>query len=572
MVGQTFQCPNCGASLDYNPGDDPVIQCGYCRTSIVVPESITRVSPPASDAPPMESSPIPNLLQPANLIRLEKIGQLARSGDKIEAVKLYRELFEVDLAQAELAVDRLALGEPLLVSSVAVEYSTFDFEAELLQLLAQGDRLGVVNRFRELTGASLKDAQEAVDALKTSGALPGMSFHIRGNATMDQAEATRWAYAFMEVIKLVKAGEVEAAARIIQKAENKSYEKALEEAQRLAANINQPRPPLQLESVVGNVDSKAVKTAAGFVGGISCLSLAFAVGLFVIILGVTLIGLASPGGPLEGVWNRLNPFAYARVALAFGEKGSGPGLFSDPRLIAVDRLGNIFIADYSDGRLQRFDSNGAYQALWNIGSEAYPQAMAVDPAGDVYLISRGEVHKYDGANGQLLGTLANPEDRYFETLAIGADGSLTTAFDSEDILRYDPNGQVVFSMAQSGLNQTGDAESAESLALDGVGNIYLLTGENAVIRYAPDGRLLGRFGSSGDEPGQFRSPSAIAVDGQGRIYVSDIRGIQVFANDGRYLDKIEVEGYAFALAFDQQGNLWAATNRPRIFKYHIAGR
>lgn len=571
-MGQTFQCPNCGASLDYNPGDDPVIQCGYCRTSIVVPEAITRVSPPASDAPPMESSPIPNLLQPANLIRLEKIGQLARSGDKIEAVKLYRELFEVDLAQAELAVDRLALGEPLLVSSVAVEYSTFDFEAELLQLLAQGDRLGAVNRFRELTGASLKDAQEAVDALKTSGALPGMSFHIRGNATMDQAEATRWAYAFMEVIKLVKAGEVEAAARLIQKAENKSYEKALEEAQRLAANINQPRPPLQLESVVGNVDSKAVKTAAGFVGGISCLSLAFAVGLFVIILGVTLIGLASPGGPLEGVWNRLNPFAYARVALAFGEKGSGPGLFSDPRLIAVDRLGNIFIADYSDGRLQRFDSNGAYQALWNIGSEAYPQAMAVDPAGDVYLISRGEVHKYDGANGQLLGTLANPEDRYFETLAIGADGSLTTAFDSEDILRYDPNGQLVFSMAQSGLNQTGDAESAESLALDGVGNIYLLTGENAVIRYAPDGRLLGRFGSSGDEPGQFRAPSAIAVDGQGRIYVSDIRGIQVFANDGRYLDKIEVEGYAFALAFDQQGNLWAATNRPRIFKYHIAGR
>ena len=571
-MGQTFQCPNCGASLDYNPGDDPVIQCGYCRTSIVVPEAITRVSPPASDAPPMESSPIPNLLQPANLIRLEKIGQLARSGDKIEAVKLYRELFEVDLAQAELAVDRLALGEPLLVSSVAVEYSTFDFEAELLQLLAQGDRLGAVNRFRELTGASLKDAQEAVDALKTSGALPGMSFHIRGNATMDQAEATRWAYAFMEVIKLVKAGEVEAAARIIQKAENKSYEKALEEAQRLAANINQPRPPLQLESVVGNVDSKAVKTAAGFVGGISCLSLAFAVGLFVIILGVTLIGLASPGGPLEGVWNRLNPFAYARVALAFGEKGSGPGLFSDPRLIAVDRLGNIFIADYSDGRLQRFDSNGAYQALWNIGSEAYPQAMAVDPAGDVYLILRGEVHKYDGANGQLLGTLANPEDRYFETLAIGADGSLTTAFDSEDILRYDPNGQLVFSMAQSGLNQTGDAESAESLALDGVGNIYLLTGENAVIRYAPDGRLLGRFGSDGDQPGQFRAPSAIAVDGQGRIYVSDIRGIQVFANDGRYLDKIEVEGYAFALAFDQQGNLWAATNRPRIFKYHIAGR
>lgn len=409
-MGQTFQCPNCGASLDYNPGDDPVIQCGYCRTSVVVPEGILRASIRAAD-------------------------------------------------------------EAVLVSTTRVEYPRADEE--------------------------------------------GQSISLR----MDLLDA-----------------------------------------------------PIQVETATEGVSPSVVKTTAGFIGGVSCLSLAVAIGVFALILVVTLIGLASPGGPLEGVWNRTNPFAYAQVALAFGAEGSGPGLFDDPRAITITPAGDIYVGEYSDGRVQRFDANGAYQMLWNIGAEQYLQDIASDPAGGVYLLARGEIRKYDGNTGQLLGVITHPEGRWIEALAVGADGSIVAAVNSEDILRYDPSGQLVFSMKQAGLNQSGKPESAYSLAVDGVGNIYLLSMDDAIIRYAPDGRLLGRFGSSGDEPGQLRAPSAIAVDGQGRIYVSDITGIQVFASDGRYQDKIEVEGYAFGLAFDQQGNLWTVTNLPRVFKYQIAAR
>ena len=35
----TFNCPNCGAPLDYK-GSDPIIRCPYCYISVVVPENL----------------------------------------------------------------------------------------------------------------------------------------------------------------------------------------------------------------------------------------------------------------------------------------------------------------------------------------------------------------------------------------------------------------------------------------------------------------------------------------------------------------------------------------------------
>ena len=85
----------------------------------------------------------------------------------------------------------------------------------------------------------------------------------------------------------------------------------------------------------------------------------------------------------------------------------------------------------------------------------------------------------------------------------------------------------------------------------------------------PDGQLLARFGSEGYEPGQLCSPETIAVDGQGRIYVSDFKGIQVFATDGRYQGKFNVQGFARGLDFTDQSELWVVTNKPQATGYKI---
>jgi len=157
--------------------------------------------------------------------------------------------------------------------------------------------------------------------------------------------------------------------------------------------------------------------------------------------------------------------------------------------------------------------------------------------------------------------------------AASPDGSLVAAVNTEDILRFDAEGRQVYSRLELDGVMSSQADDVEDIAMDAVGNIYLLSdSSSSVLKYAPDGRLLTRFGSEGEEKGQFDFPRAIAVDGQGRIYVSDNNGIKVFTPDGRYLDEFNVPGgVAFGIEFDNQGNLWAVTNQPKVLKFRVPG-
>ena len=76
-----------------------------------------------------------------------------------------------------------------------------------------------------------------------------------------------------------------------------------------------------------------------------------------------------------------------------------------------------------------------------------------------------------------------------------------------------------------------------------------------------------RFGQSGDAPGDFTSPGAIAVDGLGRIYVSDFPGILVYANSGSYLTTLPDEGFVFGMAVNAGGELLATGNANQVVKY-----
>jgi sugar lactone lactonase YvrE len=49
--------------------------------------------------------------------------------------------------------------------------------------------------------------------------------------------------------------------------------------------------------------------------------------------------------------------------------------------------------------------------------------------------------------------------------------------------------------------------------------------------------------------------------------VSDTKGVQVFSNDGRYINVISVEYFAYGLAFDDQGKLYVTTNQKKVEKY-----
>ncbi len=108
-MSQSFNCPNCGAPLDYTEGSAPTIRCPFCNNSVIVPEEL-RDHAASSDG--MVD------LQPG---KLKDIADLARGGNKIAAIKLYREMFGVGLQEAKNAIDSLAEGRPVQIHRVAAE-------------------------------------------------------------------------------------------------------------------------------------------------------------------------------------------------------------------------------------------------------------------------------------------------------------------------------------------------------------------------------------------------------------------------------------------------------------------
>jgi hypothetical protein len=107
------------------------------------------------------------------------------------------------------------------------------------------------------------------------------------------------------------------------------------------------------------------------------------------------------------------------------------------------------------------------------------------------------------------------------------------------------------------------------VAVDGSGYIYALGIFNtAVFKFASDGKFITRFGGTGDQPGQLRAPYSIAVDGLGRVYVGDIKGIQVFDADGRYLTIINLKGVAFGMVFNDKNELFVVA-RDHVIKYSV---
>jgi streptogramin lyase len=254
--------------------------------------------------------------------------------------------------------------------------------------------------------------------------------------------------------------------------------------------------------------------------------------------------------------------------------GIGPGKFKDARSIAVDGRGRIYVGEYTGGRVQVFDAAGKFITQWSIGdSKTILRGLAADRKGNVYAVHGGGINRHDGETGELLEKLEYAGGRGFDDVTATPNGGLVAAWylNRDDIVRFDSSGKAVRTIRAAISSASGSSELNMRVAADGQGNIYALgTFNNAVFKFSPEGKYISRFGSSGDQQGQFRAPSSIAVDGQGRIYVGDFKGIQVFDADGRYLQLIENDGYTHAsgIVFDDEDALFIAS-RTQVVKLTI---
>ena len=395
--------------------------------------------------------------------------------------------------------------------------------------------------------------------------------------------------ATQQVVKLLNEGRQEEAAQLFGKTFGVGRAEAREAVVRLADGLS-----LSSQHVNVNLDgAAAVNVAPGTLRRLGCFLTAI---ILLTIAGMVIIPLVAGGAAVWSIFSQ-DPVAtgvaqiiseggsvaiaqstpqYASLVDSFGSEGIAPGQFVDPRGITIASNGEIFVADYSNGRVQRFDVEVNSLDVWQWEADSVIPALSASGQSDLFAIQGAELVRFDRQSGEALGALTYDSDRpvAFRDVAVAANGDLVALNHFSEFVRFDAAGNVLHVVD---IEEAATVLGVSKLALDGVGNVYMLgtyqdalgKRQNGVFLFSSDGRYLSRFGSNRDEPGQFTSPGAIAVDGQGRIYVSDFPGIITFSNSGSYLGTTDTEGFVHGIDFDSQGRLVAVGNANKLFRYAL---
>jgi DNA-binding beta-propeller fold protein YncE len=244
---------------------------------------------------------------------------------------------------------------------------------------------------------------------------------------------------------------------------------------------------------------------------------------------------------------------------SFGTGGSGPGQFSGLHGIAASPFGLLYVTDSGNNRVQQFKLDGTYLAQWGHFGFTFPDGIAVDRAGMVYVVDRTAliIYKFD-AGGSFVGAYAAPTTTPFTPGTFQDPGDVAVrgiantpisvyvsdlAAGSGVLERFD---QVINPQFHSYQSQWGSAGSGTSqfdgpfgIVADLAGNIFVTDEHNnRVQKFDQFGNFLLAFGTAGSGNGQFNFPAGIAITPDGAtLYIADFGNsrIEKFDTSGNYL-------------------------------------
>lgn len=258
--------------------------------------------------------------------------------------------------------------------------------------------------------------------------------------------------------------------------------------------------------------------------------------------------LGEPTGldvdPSGNVWvadwqnNRVSRFnANGEFLGQFGSLGSGDGQFNHPDEIEIDKLGGVWIGDQGNNRIQQFDLSAQFKAKFGSSgtgqgqfSFAYPLGIAADSKGHLYVADTNN-HRLQ----EWLVPLEKPT--YISSFGAGgsADGQLKAPADialagsslwvvdknNNRIQKLDTSGKYLAKFGSLGSGE-GQFNRPTSIAVDRDGNLLVVdSANNRIQKFDPSGQFISTFGAEGTGNGQLAAPEGIATDFDGNIWVSD---------------------------------------------------
>jgi DNA-binding beta-propeller fold protein YncE len=156
-----------------------------------------------------------------------------------------------------------------------------------------------------------------------------------------------------------------------------------------------------------------------------------------------------------------------RHLLSWGEPGVDAGQFIRPHNVAIDAEDRVYVADRECHRIQVFDANGAFLAMWN--NIHRPDGMTLGPDGNIYVGELNGMGGVDDAPG--LGHRVSILSRAGELLArFGAaeEGETPGAFIAPHGIAVDSHGdiyvgEVSFTIRGSHMNPPRELRSLSKL-------------------------------------------------------------------------------------------------------------
>ena len=118
---QSFKCPSCNAPLEFE--GKTMQKCRFCGSSVIVPSATIQNSNAFGGFGEMNFGDFSDLKGKA--LKIAEIQQLIQSGNKIYAIKLFRETFPTSLKEAKDAVDAMERGESVDISGMRVQAQNF---------------------------------------------------------------------------------------------------------------------------------------------------------------------------------------------------------------------------------------------------------------------------------------------------------------------------------------------------------------------------------------------------------------------------------------------------------------
>ncbi|MCX5797158.1 MAG: tetratricopeptide repeat protein [Elusimicrobia bacterium] len=237
-----------------------------------------------------------------------------------------------------------------------------------------------------------------------------------------------------------------------------------------------------------------------------------------------------------------------RVKARFGAKGGqAPGGVSGTQGFAVSKKLGVYVSDTPANRIQRFAIDGTFQDTIAASSGLFdskkkegrvkdPRGVAINDAGTVYVADAGnrriDAFSPEGAFLFGFGPQVGPYTLVEPTALAWDQGRFLYFTDKglKKVFQVEPSGAFIAAWGEEG-EGPGQFQSPSALAFDGHNYLYVLDDRlSRVSVYTKDGRWLTDFFAPGPAPRELSGPTAVAIQGE-RLLVADYGKARIVTYD-----------------------------------------